>query len=146
MKATVKWIDDVMFVGESGSGHAIVLDGAPEAGGRNMGMRPMELMALGVGSCSSFDVVTILRKARQDVTGCVAEVNAERVDTTPAVFESIHLHFRISGRKLSDKQVARAVELSADKYCSASIMLKNAGVRVTHDYEIVEEGETGGES
>ena len=139
MKATVKWVDDVMFVGESGSGHAIVLDGAPEAGGRNLGMRPMELMALGVGSCSSFDVVTILRKARQAISGCVAEVTAERVDTTPAVFESIHLHFKVSGKDLSDKQVARAVELSADKYCSASIMLKQAGVKVTHDYEIIED-------
>ncbi len=137
MKATVKWVDDVMFVGESGSGHAIVLDGAPEAGGRNMGMRPMELMALGVGSCSSFDVVTILKKARQQISSCVAEVSAERVDTTPAVFESIHLHFKISGKDLSEKQVARAVELSADKYCSASIMLKEAGVKVTHDFEIL---------
>lgn len=139
MKATVKWIDDVMFVGESGSGHAIVLDGAPESGGRNMGMRPMELMALGVGSCSSFDVITILKKSRQQITSCVAEVSAERVDTTPAVFESIHLHFKIAGKGLSEKQVARAVELSADKYCSASIMLKEAGVKVTHDFEITEE-------
>lgn len=139
MKATVKWVDDVMFVGESGTGHAIVLDGAPESGGRNMGMRPMELMALGVGSCSSFDVVTILRKARQQISSCVAEVTAERVDATPAVFESIHLHFRIAGKDLSEKQVARAVELSADKYCSASIMLKQAGVKVSHDFEIVEE-------
>lgn len=139
MKATVKWVDGVMFVGESGSGHAVVLDGAPESGGRNMGMRPMELMALGVGSCSSFDVVTILRKARQHISGCVAEVTAERVDTTPAVFESMHLHFKVTGRDLSDKQVARAVELSADKYCSASIMLKQAGVTITHDYEIIAE-------
>lgn len=140
MKATVKWIDDVMFVGESGSGHAIVLDGAPESGGRNMGMRPMELMALGVGSCSSFDVVTILKKSRQQITSCVAEVSAERVDTTPSVFESIHLHFKVAGKNLNEKQVARAVELSADKYCSASIMLKQAGVKVSHDYEILEEG------
>jgi putative redox protein len=139
MKATVKWVDDVMFVAESGSGHAIVLDGAPEAGGRNMGMRPMELMALGVGSCSSFDVVTILRKARQQVTDCVAEVTAERVDATPAVFESIHLHFKVRGKDLSEKQVARAVELSADKYCSASIMLKNGGVKISHDFEILDE-------
>ena len=139
MKATVRWVDDVMFVGESGTGHAIVLDGAPESGGRNMGMRPMELMALGVGSCSSFDVVTILRKARQQISSCVAEVTAERVDATPAVFESIHLHFKVSGKDLSEKQVARAVELSADKYCSASIMLKQAGVKVSHDFEIVEQ-------
>jgi len=139
MKATVKWVDDVMFIGESGSGHAIVLDGAPEAGGRNMGMRPMELMALGVGSCSSFDVVTILKKSRQQITSCVAEVNAERVDTTPAVFESIHLHFKVTGKDLNEKQVARAVELSADKYCSASIMLSEAGVKISHDYEIITE-------
>ncbi len=137
MKATVKWVDGVMFVGESGSGHAMVLDGAPDSGGRNMGMRPMELMALAVGSCSSFDVVTILRKARQDISGCVAEVTAERVDATPSVFESMHLHFKVTGKDLSDKQVARAVELSADKYCSASIMLKQAGVKITHDYEII---------
>jgi putative redox protein len=141
MKARVKWVEDVMFVGESGSGHAIVLDGAPESGGKNLGMRPMELMALSVGSCSSFDVVTILRKARQQVTSCEAEVDAERVDAIPAIFESIHLHFKVAGKNLNESQVARAVELSADKYCSASIMLKNAGVKVTHDFEIVKEAE-----
>jgi putative redox protein len=141
MKATVKWVDGVMFVGESGSGHAMVLDGAPDSGGRNMGMRPMELMALAVGSCSSFDVVTILRKARQNISDCVAEVTAERVDATPSVFASMHLHFKVTGKDLSDKQVARAVELSADKYCSASIMLKQAGVKVTHDYEIIADQE-----
>lgn len=138
MKARIKWVEDVMFVAESGTGHAIVLDGAPESGGRNMGMRPMELMALSVGSCSSYDVVTILKKARQQITSCEAEVTAQRVDATPAVFESIHLHFKVSGTELSEKQVERAIELSADKYCSASIMLKNAGVKVTHDFEIVE--------
>lgn len=138
MNVRVKWVENVMFVGESGTGHAIVLDGAPESGGRNMGMRPMELMAMGVGSCSSYDVVTILKKARQAVTSCEADVEAKRVDTTPAVFESIHLHFRVAGKGLSEKQVARAVELSADKYCSASIMMKNAGVKVTHDFEIIE--------
>lgn len=138
MKARIKWVEDVMFVAESGTGHAIVLDGAPESGGRNLGMRPMELMALSVGSCSSYDVVTILKKARQQITSCEAEVTAERVDATPAVFESIHLHFKLSGTDLSVKQVERAIELSADKYCSASIMLKSAGVKVTHDFEIVE--------
>ncbi|MEQ8408918.1 MAG: OsmC family protein [Gammaproteobacteria bacterium] len=138
MNVRVKWVENVMFVGESGTGHAIVLDGAPESGGRNMGMRPMELMAMGVGSCSSYDVVTILKKARQAVTSCEADVEAKRVDTTPSVFESIHLHFRVAGKGLSEKQVARAVELSADKYCSASIMMKNAGVKVTHDFEIIE--------
>lgn len=139
MKARVKWVEDVMFVAESDTGHAIVLDGAPASGGRNMGMRPMELMALSVGSCSSYDVVTILKKARQAVSRCEAEVTAERVDGTPAVFESIHLHFKIAGSNLSDKQVKRAIDLSAEKYCSASIMMKNAGVKVSHDYEIIEE-------
>lgn len=142
MKVRIKWIENVMFVGESGSGHAIVLDGAPEFGGRNLGMRPMELMAMSVGSCSSFDVVTILRKARQQVTACEAEVEAVRAESTPAVFESIHLHFKVAGRDLSEKQVARAIELSAEKYCSASIMLKNAGVRVTHDFQIVADSES----
>ena len=137
MEARVKWVENVMFVAESGSGHAIVLDGAPEGGGRNMGMRPLELMALSVGSCSSYDVVTILKKARQEITGCEAIVSAKRVDATPAVFESIHLHFKVAGKALSEKQVERAVELSADKYCSASIMLMGAGVKVTHDFEII---------
>lgn len=139
MKGRVKWVQDVMFVAESGSGHAVVIDGAPESGGRNMGMRPMELVALGVGSCSSFDVVTILKKARQNISGCEAEISAERVDGTPAVFESIHLHFIVSGQGLSERQVERAVSLSADKYCSASIMLKEAGVKITHDFEIREQ-------
>ncbi|MFM1896490.1 MAG: hypothetical protein RLZZ385_1564 [Pseudomonadota bacterium] len=137
MKGRVRWVEDVMFVGESGSGHALVLDGAPASGGRNIGMRPMELMLLSVGSCSSFDVVTILRKARQQVTSCEAELSAERADATPAVFTSIHLHFKVAGHDLSEKQVARAIELSAEKYCSASIMLKSAGVKVTHDFEIL---------
>lgn len=136
MNARIKWVENVMFVAESETGHAIVLDGAPEGGGRNMGMRPMELMALSVGSCSSYDVVTILKKARQAVVSCEAEVTAERVDTTPSVFKSIHLHFKLAGRNLSAKQVERAVSLSADKYCSASLMLKDAGVKVTHDFEI----------
>ncbi|MFT4861852.1 MAG: putative redox protein [Pseudohongiellaceae bacterium] len=138
MNARIKWVENVMFVAESGTGHAIVLDGAPEGGGRNMGMRPMELMALSVGSCSSYDVVTILKKARQSVTSCEAEVTAERVDTIPATFKSMHLHFKVAGKELSEKQVERAVELSADKYCSASIMMKNAGVLVTHSFEISE--------
>lgn len=136
MQARVNWVEDVMFVAESGSGHAVVIDGAPEGGGRNMGMRPMELVALGVASCSSYDVVTILRKARQKISRCEARISAERADAVPAVFESIHLHFRIAGENLSEAQVARAIELSAEKYCSASIMLKQGGVKITHDYEI----------
>ena len=138
MSARIKWVENVMFVAESGTGHAIVLDGAAESGGKNLGMRPMELMALGVGSCSSYDVVTILKKARQKITSCEAEISSKRVDSTPAVFESIHLHFKVAGSELSEKQVERAIELSADKYCSASIMLKNAGVEVTHDFEIID--------
>ena len=138
MSARIKWVENVMFVAESGTGHAIVLDGAAESGGKNLGMRPMELMALGVGSCSSYDVVTILKKARQKITSCEAEISSKRVDSTPAVFESIHLHFKVAGSELSEKQVERAIELSADKDCSASIMLKNAGVGVTHDFEIID--------
>ena len=130
-----------MFVAESDSGHAVVIDGAPEGGGRNMGMRPMELVALGVASCSSYDVITILRKARQKITRCEARISAERADAVPAVFESIHMHFRIAGENLSEAQVARAIELSAEKYCSASIMLKQGGVKITHNYEIVEENQ-----
>ena len=137
MNGMVKWVDNVMFVAKSGSGHSIVLDGAPEGGGRNSGMRPMELMALSVASCSSYDVVTILKKARQEISSCEADVEAVRVDSVPSVFESIHLHFRVSGTNLNAKQVQRAVELSADKYCSASIMLKNSGVKITHDFEII---------
>lgn len=143
MEVRVNWVEDVMFVAESETGHSVVLDGAPESGGRNMGMRPMELMALSVGSCSSYDVVTILRKARQQITSCEAKVTAQRADAIPAVFQSIHLRFRIAGKNLSEKQVERAIELSAEKYCSASIMLKNAGVEVTHDFEIVSVEPTG---
>lgn len=137
MDLSVKWVEDVMFVAESDSGHAIVLDGAAEGGGRNRGMRPLELMALSVGSCSSYDVVSILKKARQDISGCEASIKAQRVDAVPAVFESIHLHFTVTGKALSDKQVERAVSLSADKYCSASIMLRDAGVKITHSYEVL---------
>ncbi|MBM4207195.1 MAG: OsmC family protein [Gammaproteobacteria bacterium] len=138
MQATVKWVDGVMFVGESGSGHAIVIDGPPDHGGRNMGMRPMELILLGVGSCSSFDVVDILKKGRHQVTSCVAQVSGERVDAIPSVFNKIHLHFIISGKELKTSAVERAVKLSAEKYCSASIMLGNAGVEITHDFEVIE--------
>jgi len=137
MQARVNWVEDVLFVAESGSGHAVVLDGAPEGGGRNLGMRPMELVALGVAGCSSYDVVSILRKARQKISHCEARVSAGRAGAIPAVFESIHLHFRLAGENLNEAQVARAIELSAEKYCSASIMLKRAGVKITHDYEIV---------
>jgi putative redox protein len=143
MKAKVKWVDDLMFVAESGSGHAIVLDGAIENGGRNKGMRPLELMALSVGSCSSYDVVTILKKARHKVSSCEVEVTAKRADAVPAVFESIHLHFQVSGENLKRDHVERAVVLSAEKYCSASIMLSNGGVVVTHEFELIEVSNSG---
>ena len=138
MKATVKWVDGAMFLAESGSGHTVVMDGPPDAGGRNMGVRPMEMLLLGVGGCSSFDVISILTKSRQQVTDCRAELTATRADAIPAVFESIHLHFVVTGRNLDPARVERAVSLSAEKYCSASIMLAKAGVAMTHDFEIVE--------
>lgn len=139
MKATIKWVQDAMFLGESGSGHCVVVDGPPEIGGRNVGIRPMELLLMGVGACSSVDVVSILKKARQQVTHCEATLEATRVDAVPAVFEKIHMHFIVRGKDLDDGKVKRAVELSAEKYCSASIMLQKGGVVITHDYEIVSE-------
>jgi putative redox protein len=138
MKATIKWVDGAMFVGESGSGHSVVMDGPEDSGGRNMGIRPMEMLLIGLGACSSFDVVSILRKGRQSVTDCRTELAAERADAIPAVFEKIHLHFVVSGKGLDAEKVKRAVELSAEKYCSASIMLGKAGVAITHDFEVVE--------
>ena len=136
MKARVKWVEDATFIGESGSGHAVVMDGPPDSGGRNLGIRPMEMLLIGMGGCTAFDVVLILRKARQPVTDCVVEIEAERAETVPKVFTRIHVHFIVTGDGLSDKQVARAVQLSAEKYCSASIMLGKAA-EITHDYEII---------
>lgn len=137
MKAEIKWVGDAMFLGESGSGHAVVMDGPPDHGGRNMGVRPMEMLLLGVGGCSSFDVVDILKKSRQNVTGCHTRLEAERADAVPAVFTKLHIHFIVTGKDLKEKQVERAVSLSAEKYCSASIMLGKAGVAVTHSFEII---------
>ena len=125
------------FVGESGSGHAVVMDGPPDAGGRNIGVRPMEMLLLGVGGCSAYDVISILEKSRQKVRDCRVDLSAERADAIPAVFTSIHLHFVVSGIDLNPRQVERAVQMSAEKYCSASIMLGKAGVELTHDFEIV---------
>lgn len=138
MKAKVRWVDEVMFLGESGSGHSVLMEGPESSGGHNIGIRPMEMLLIGVGGCSSYDVVSILKKARQNVTGCVVELEADRADAVPAVFEKIHLHFRVTGIELSEKQVAKAVALSAEKYCSATIMLEKGGVHITHDFEIVE--------
>lgn len=138
MKATVKWVDGAMFIGESGSGHSVVMDGPEDHGGRNMGVRPMEMLILGMGGCATFDVISILEKSRQKIEGCKVELEAERADAVPAVFTKIHLKFIVSGRKLKETHVKRAVSLSAEKYCSASIMMEAAGVEIGHSYEIVE--------
>jgi putative redox protein len=135
MHVRVKWVEEVCFVGESETGHAVVLDGAPENSGRNIGMRPMEMLLIGMGACTSFDVVTILKKARQPIVDCVAEIDATRADEVPKVFTKIHVHFVITGNDLNETQVERAVKLSAEKYCSASIMLSKS-VEITHDFEI----------
>ncbi|MBC7788187.1 MAG: OsmC family protein [Methylophilaceae bacterium] len=135
MKTRIKWVENVCFMGESETGHAVILDGAPENGGRNMGMRPLEMLLIGMGACTSFDVVTILKKARQPITDCVAEIDATRADEIPKVFTKIHVHFVVTGKNLNPVQVERAVKLSAEKYCSASIMLSKS-VEITHGYEI----------
>ncbi len=140
MKATVDWTGNASFKATSGSGHSVQLDGPPDHGGENLGPRPMEMLLMGVGGCSAFDVMSILKKSRQEVTACHTELEAERADAVPAVFTKIHLHFVVTGHKLKDKQVERAVSLSAEKYCSASIMLGKAGVEISHSYEIREAG------
>lgn len=135
MKARIKWIEKVAFACESGSGHAVVADGAPDAGGRNLGPRPMELVLMGSGACGAFDVVEILRKGRQAITDCVVEIEAERANTHPKVFTRIHFHFVVSGQNLDPIKVGRAIELSAGTYCSATAMLAKTA-NVTHDFEI----------
>ena len=137
MKARVKLIEGVSFVGQSESGHSVVMDGAPESGGKNLGVRPMEMLLLGLGGCSAFDVVHILRKSRQPVTDCVADIDATRADTDPKVFTKIHVHFTVRGKGLDPKRVEQAVHLSADKYCSASIMLGKSA-EITHGFEVEE--------
>ena len=123
------------FVGESGSGHSVVMDGAPDAGGRDLGIRPMEMLLLGLGGCTAFDVVSILHKSRQPIVDCEVEIEAERAEGIPRVFTRIHVHFIVSGRELDSKKVEKAVDLSANKYCSASKMLEKAA-EITHDFEI----------
>ncbi|HQT00341.1 MAG: peroxiredoxin [Hydrogenophilales bacterium 16-64-46] len=137
MKARVKLLEDVCFVGQSESGHSVVMDGAPEAGGKNLGVRPMEMLLMGLGGCSAFDVVMILRKSRQQVTDCVADLDATRADSDPKVFTKIHVHFTVTGKSLDPKRVEQAVKLSAEKYCSASIMLGKTA-ELTHDFSIRE--------
>jgi putative redox protein len=139
MRCRVKWLDNMTFVGESGSGHAVVMDGAPEHGGRDMGIRPMEMLLLGVGGCTAFDVVMILNKSRQKMVDCHVEIEAERAEEVPKVFTKIHAHFVVSGKSLDPVKVKKAVDLSAEKYCSASKMFE-ATVQMTHDFEIVEVG------
>jgi putative redox protein len=136
MKARVKWVEQATFVGESGSGHAVVMDGPLDHGGRDLGIRPMEMILLGTGGCTAFDVVHIMKKSRQPITDCVVELSAERAETEPKVFTKIHIHFIVTGKDLPEKQVERAVNLSAEKYCSATQMLSKV-VEITHDYEIV---------
>lgn len=137
MKARVKWIEDMSFMGEAGSGHALVMDGPPESGGKNRGLRPMEMLLLGMGGCTAFDVVSILRKARQEVTDCVVELEAERAESAPKVFTRIRVHYLVTGRNVQEAQVKRAIGLSADKYCSASVMLGKTA-EIVHEYEIRE--------
>lgn len=137
MDIKVHWAGNAAFEGESSTGHKIIMDGPAEGGGQDLGPRPMEMLLLGTGACSSYDVVSILKKARQDITACDVEIRSERADSEPKVFTKIHIHFKITGVNLKEKQVVRAVSLSADKYCSASIML-GATAEITHDYEILD--------
>lgn len=138
MKARVKWVEQVSFLGETESGHAVLMDGAPAAGGRNLGPRPMEMLLLGAGGCTSFDVIAILKKSRQSVSDCYVEIEAERAETEPKVFTKIHMHFVVKGKDIKPEVVERAIKLSAEKYCSASIML-GATAAMSHDFEIIQE-------
>lgn len=141
MDCTVRWSGSdagMSFVAETGSGHAVVMDGAPDAGGRNLGPRPMEMLLAGTGGCTAFDVVLILKRGRHAITGCEVSLKAERAETDPKVFTHIHFHYRVKGKQLNPNAVARAIELSKDKYCSASIIMAQTA-KITHDFEIVEE-------
>ncbi len=135
MKARIKWVEGALMVGESPSGHAVVMDGPPDHGGRNLGVRPMEMLLLGMGGCTQFDVVHILQRGRHAVDACEVQIEAERAPVDPKVFTRIHVHFIVSGARLTDKVVERAVRLSAEKLCSASIMLGKVA-EITHDFEI----------
>ena len=137
MKARVQWVDGRMFVGESGSGHSVVMDGAPDAGGRNAGIRPMEMLLLGLAGCTAFDLVHILGKGREQLSLCTVDVDAERAETDPKIFTRIHLRFRVAGKGLARAKVERAVQLSAEKYCSASIMLGKTAA-ISHEIVYVE--------
>ena len=138
MKARLKLIENVCLLGEADSGHGVVIDGAPEIGGNNLGVRPMEMVLIGLGGCTAMDVLSILKKQRQQVTDFTIELEAQRREEPPKVFTEIHLRYIIKGRDLKDTHVKRAVELSAEKYCSVSAMLEKTA-KITHDYEIIEE-------
>lgn len=137
MKAKIEWKGDASFTGEADSGHEVLMDGPPEYGGRNRGTRPMEMVLIGMGGCTAFDVVNILRKGRQEITDCVAEIDAQRADKAPKVFTRIHVHFVVSGKGLDPEKVGRAIELSSKKYCSATAMLSKTA-DITHDFEVIE--------
>ncbi len=136
METQLKWAGNAAFIGRASTGHTIVMDGPAKGGGRNLGPRPMEMLILGMGACSTYDVVSILKKSRQEITDCEVKITSQRTDSDPKVFTEIQLHFIVSGKDLKEKQVERAIRLSAEKYCSASIML-GATANITHDFEIV---------
>ena len=137
MNISVKWIDGMLMVGKSDSGHAIVMDGPPEIGGENLGVRPMEMLLLGMTGCTVIDVVSTLKKMREDVVDCQTQVSADRSEEYPKVFTNIHVHFLLRGKQLNPLKVDKAIKLSAEKYCSASIMIGKTAI-ITHDYEIIE--------
>jgi putative redox protein len=138
MKARVKWVEQASFLGETGSNHAVLMDGPPTAGGRNLGPRPMEMLLLGTGGCTCFDVVSILKKSRQAISDCYVELDAERAEIDPKVFTRIHMHFVVKGKNIKLEVVEKAIKLSAEKYCSASIILGQTAV-ITHDFEVIQE-------
>jgi len=138
MKARVKWVEQASFLGETESNHSVLMDGSPAAGGRNLGPRPMEMLLIGAGGCTSFDVVSILKKSRQAISDCYVELDAERAETDPKVFTRIHMHFVVKGKDIKPDAVEKAIKLSAEKYCSASIMLGQTAV-ITHDFEVIQE-------
>ena len=137
MKARVKWVEQASFLGETESNHAVLMDGPPTAGGRNLGPRPMEMLLIGTGGCTAFDVVSILKKSRQAISDCYVELEAERAETDPKVFTRIHMHFVVTGKDIKPDAVEKAIRLSAEKYCSASIMLGQTAA-ITHDFEVVQ--------
>ncbi|MDG1167097.1 MAG: OsmC family protein [Candidatus Thioglobus sp.] len=137
MNISVNWVDGLLMVGKSDSGHTITMDGPPESGGENLGVRPMEMLLLGVAGCTMIDVVTTLKKMRQDLSHCETKINAERATDHPKVFTNIHIQFIVKGKDLDSKKVDKAITLSAEKYCSASIMLGEMAT-ITHDFEVVE--------